>query len=250
MKRSETTHRDQLVGEAIRKLTVPHPRDGFFEDVRQGLDRGDGGPRHLVELARAKVGDRIPPVGLRALLATAIASAAVGGVIGASVSGAAENRTSPPPTRVSGHDLSFAPAAGWNTLEANLMIRSDSAPVAWAANVGFEPESDYSGFPDATVGALPVGGIVISVLGPRPVTEASSFSDISEPLQISADSCVTSYDGQPKPYIALCPIDRRLGTDQVLNVLVWIGADAAGAKPSQELIDAANKELARLTVPG
>jgi hypothetical protein len=249
MKRPQSADRDQVVADAIERLAVPQPRPGFFEDVRGALAREETRQPRPARLSWAALRRPLPRARPRILLLTAIASALVGGIVGASVSGAAGNRTIPPPVRVSGGGLSFAPARGWNTLAADLTIRADSAPVAWAATTSFEPETDYSGFPDSTVKALPPGGIVISALGPRPVEDDASFPDISVPLEISAGTCATAYEGQPKPYIALCSLDRQIGRDKVLNVLVWIGTEAAGAKPSQALIEAANSELARLAVP-
>jgi hypothetical protein len=252
MRRTETNdYQDQLVGGAIRRLAVPEPREGFFEQLHQELDaqRPRLQQRLLMLRERLRAG---PRVRRRVLLVTAVASLLLGGVIGASVSGAADNGPTRVTrvTRVSSLQVpAFKPSGGWNTLTASIMIRSDASPVAWAANFPFEPESDFSGFPDNTVKRLRAGGIVISVLGPRPFEGDASFPDISEPLTLSAGDCVTSFEGAPRPDIALCPLDRKIGNDQVLNILVWFGTDAPGAKPSDHQLESANAELGRLLIP-
>jgi hypothetical protein len=144
---------------------------------------------------------------------------------------------------------SFRSAPGWTTYEARIQIGDQTSPVAWAANVPFSAERVQQGLPDNTVKSLPSGGIVISVLGPRRFEGEAAFSDISEPLQLSADECVTSYEGQPKPNVSVCPLDRKIGSDHVLNVLVWFGTDGPREKPAQQLLDAANAELTRLSLP-
>ena len=246
MKGSDWPPRDELVGKAIRQVSLPDPREGFFDDLRREfVDQTPAAPR-FTRAIRA----RVQRAGPRALIAASLASAVIGAVIGASVSGAANSdrgQTTSPSVATS---LIFEPASGWNTLASTTKIRADSAPVAWAANVPFRPESDYSGFPDSTVKSLPRGGIVISVLGPRPFSGESSFPDISEPLAVTTSGCVTSYEGAPRPDIALCPLDRRVRSDQVLNVMVWIRTAAANEGPSPKLLDQANRELARLSVPG
>ena len=244
MKRSEWPSRDELVGEAIRKVAVPDPRDGFFDDLRREFARQTPAPPRRTRAIRA----RVRRAGPRALIAVSLVSAVAGGVIGASVSGAANSTHGETTTRAA-ESTTFEPASGWNTLSSTTKIRADSAPVAWAANVPFRPESDYSGFPDNTVKHLPRGGIVISALGPRPFTGETSFPDVSEPLTITAANCVTSYEGAPRSDIALCPLDRRLGSGRVLNVLVWIGTAAANEDPSPRLLAEANRELARLSLP-
>src|SRR5919201_3505972 len=244
MKSSEWPPRDELVGEAIRQIAVPGPRDGFFDDLRRELARQTPPPGRS-----AGIRSQLRRAGPRALVAASLASAVIGGVIGASVSWAA-NSTQEKGSTSAGGSTTFEAASGWNTLASTTKIRADSAPVAWAANVPFRPESDYSGFPDSTVKSLPRGGIVISVLGPRPFSGESSFPDISEPLAVTTSGCVTSYEGAPRPDIALCPLDRRVRSDQVLNVMVWIRTAAANEGPSPKRLDQANRELARLSVPG
>jgi hypothetical protein len=244
MESSELPPRDELVGEAISQVAVPDPRHGFFDDLRREFARETPAPpagagRIRTELRRA---------GPRALVAACLASAVIGGVIGASVSGAANSKPENSTTSAAA-STTFPAASGWNTLASTTRIRADSAPVAWAANVPFRPESDYSGFPDNTVKHLPRGGIVISVLGPRPFSGETSFPDISNPLVVTTSNCVTSYEGAPRSDIALCPLDRRLGSDQVLNVMVWIATAAPNEDPSAALLDEANRELARLSLP-
>jgi hypothetical protein len=242
---------DQVVGDAIRRLAVPEPREGFFEQLRRELNaqRRRRHRRVVMGSQRLLAG---PHVRLRALLVTAVASLLLGGVIGASVSGAADNGSTRVThvTRMSSlHVPAFRPSEGWNVVTASIMVRSDSSPVAWAANVPFEPEPNFSGFPDNTVKHLSAGGIVISVLGPRPVKAEARFPDISEPLTLSAGNCVTSYEGAPRPDIALCPLDRKIEGDQVLNILVWFGTAVPGAKPSDQQLETANAELGRLLIP-
>jgi hypothetical protein len=40
-----------------------------------------------------------------------------------------------------------------------------------------------------------------------------------------------------------------VGSDQVLNVMVWIATAAPNEDPSAALLDEANRELARLSLP-
>jgi hypothetical protein len=230
-------------------LGAPEPRPRFFDDLRQDLQAlasesaAQSGRSQRQFFRQSWRGHG------RVLLATAIVSAAVGGVIGASVSGAAGNPSAPVIKRAASNAPTFAPAEGWNTVTVSIMVRNDAAPVAWAANVPFAPEADYSGFPDRTVASLTSGGIVISVLGPRQVADNAPFPDVTERLALRAEDCATSYDGAPRPNIALCPLDRTLRPNEVINVQVWIATDGAGAKPDQNLIDEANAELARLALP-
>ena len=244
MKRSEWPSRDELVGEAIRQVAVPDPRDGFFEELRGQFAQQTPAP----PARSGRIRTQLRRAGPRALVAASLASAVIGGVIGASVSVAA-NSTQEKSTTSAAASTTFVAASGWNTLASTTKIRADSAPVAWAANVPFRPESDYSGFPDNTVKHLPRDGIVISVLGPRPFSGETSFPDISNPLVVTSSTCVTSYEGAPRSDIALCPLDRRVGSDQVLNVMVWIGTGAPNEDPSAQLLDEANRELAQLSLP-
>jgi hypothetical protein len=142
----------------------------------------------------------------------------------------------------------FPPAKGWKTFESRTDVGTESAPVAWTANVPFAAERVDQGLPENTVRRLPAGGIVISALGPRPFKGDAPFPDLSVPLEVSLQSCVTSYEGQSNTHVTLCPLDRRVGSDQVLNVMVWLGAEAPGAQPSQKLLDLANAQLSRLTI--
>jgi hypothetical protein len=144
---------------------------------------------------------------------------------------------------------SFLSAPAWTTYEGRTQIGDQTSPVAWAANIPFSAEHLQHGLPHNTVRSLPNGGIVISVLGPRRFDGEADFPDISEPLQVSADACVASYEGQPKSNVSVCPLDRKVGDDHVLNVLVWFGTDGPGGKPAQQQLDAANAELTRLSLP-
>jgi hypothetical protein len=143
---------------------------------------------------------------------------------------------------------SFQPSTGWRTFESKTDIGSEPAPVAWAANVQFEAERVDRGLPENTVRKLPAGGIVISALGPRRFVGDVPFPDSSVPLEVSLEGCVSSYEGQSNPLVTLCPLDRRVGSNEVLNVMVWLGADAPAAKPSQRLLDLANEQLSRFTI--
>jgi hypothetical protein len=146
----------------------------------------------------------------------------------------------------------FDPAAGWHTVTATVPVGEETSPSAWAATVSFDPEDDGADFPDSTVKELEAGEIVISVLGPRRFRGQADFAQLStEPLVISTEGCVTeAYEGQPEPHIALCHLNRWVGEDQVMNVLVWFGTGGPGRAPSQAQVAAANEELARVVIPG
>ena len=248
MKDTREEIQDTAVGDAIRRLPIPDPRPTFFTDLRGDLER----ELHEGIVASARSLPRRRRY-VRAIAVTAVVSAAVGGVVGASVSRAAsgESDTTATEVLVSASTVGFMPAPGWNTIASNMAVGEETSPVAWAATIPFEPEDDYAGFPDNTVAELPSGGIVISVLGPRPFTGEAPFSQLSEePLVVPEENCLTeAYADQPQPHIALCPLDRWVGNDQVLNVLVWFGTADPGDQPSQAQIDAANAELARFVIP-
>jgi hypothetical protein len=154
------------------------------------------------------------------------------------------------PTSTTGADL--VPLSEWQRVRSTLSVGGEMSPVAWSATSRFQSEDEGADFPDETVKALEAGGIVITVLGPRPFSRDAEFPQLfSAPLVISSDACVSeAYDGQPQPHIALCYLDRWVGPGHVLNVNIWFGTDGPGQAPTEAQVERANDELARLSLPG
>ncbi|MEX2274339.1 MAG: hypothetical protein WEA10_02075 [Actinomycetota bacterium] len=141
--------------------------------------------------------------------------------------------------------LGFAAAGGWYTSASSIGARPDELSVAWAANVPFVSASDTSGFPTATVRALPPDGIVITAVEPRAYSGSEKFSQLQQPLALSQGTCTsTNYEGQPSDNVSRCLIDVMM-KGELLNVAVWFGVN----NPSEDKIDAANQELERLEIP-
>jgi hypothetical protein len=141
----------------------------------------------------------------------------------------------------------FKPSEGWNlvltTIDPN---NSQDLPIVWAANVPFSPNESTSGFPSNTVRDLPPNGIVITVVGPREYTGDTVFPLATFPLTISQGFCsYDQYETQPAPHVSKCLVDTMVG-DELLNVTVWFGTN----RPSDDMYEAANTQLARLVLPG
>jgi hypothetical protein len=176
-----------------------------------------------------------------------LAAIAVALSIAATACGSGGER-SPDPSAPS--KIGFVPADGWNTVTATVAVGEEMSPVAWAATVPFRPEDEGASFPDATVAGLVNGETVISVLGPRPFTGEADFPQLgSEPLMIGSEQCISrDYEGQPQPHITLCYLDRWVGRDRMLNVLIWLGAPGPLQIPGEEQLEEANDQLARLVI--
>lgn len=141
--------------------------------------------------------------------------------------------------------LSFAPAEGWNTVETNVGPEPGSLPVAWAANVLFRAEDSFVGFPDNTIRSLAPDAIVITAVGPRRYTGDVAFPQLKLPLNLADGRFLArEYEGQPAPNVSMFLIEGKVG-DQLLNVTVWMGT----SEPSERMIEAANAELSRLSIP-
>jgi hypothetical protein len=156
----------------------------------------------------------------------------------------------PAPDQPASGRATFVPADGWNTVAKIAAVGEGTSPVAWAATVPFSPEDEGAGFPDATVAGLRNGEIAITALGPRPFAGEADFPQLADsPLVIGSEQCISrAFDGQPAPHITLCQLDRRVGQDWVLNVLVWLGAAGPEQIPHEVYLAEANAQLARLVM--
>ena len=142
----------------------------------------------------------------------------------------------------------FKPAPGWSTVQAVVGPQEEQWPAAWAANVPFRDDPQRSGLPDETVRSLPPGGILMTVVGPRPYAGGEEFPARAFPLRLSDGLCTHRYyEGQPAPHVSVCYLDTWVG-DRLLNVTVWLGRAAVSEKPSEELHSETDEELARLQI--
>ncbi|MBA3432115.1 MAG: hypothetical protein H0U16_11635 [Actinobacteria bacterium] len=223
--------RDHLVGRALAQLPVPDRPPDFFDRLEAALQESRSplaarGFRPLLSSPRRVVA---------ILAATALLSAVLGGMVGVSVQAGPQCEA-----------LSFEPADGWNTVETN--VDSPGAPpAAWAANVAFQPEEDYSAFPDNTVRNLPSDGIVIVAVGPRVYFGGEKFPHfdfpiaLSEALRFNPDQ----YEGQPASDVSNYVIDGWVD-DKLLNLMVWMGT----TDPDASMEQSADDQLSRLCIPG
>ena len=240
----QTEHQDEIVARALNDLPTPTSSEDFFVRLRLALEEKEA-PSTVVPNAwrsGVRVRQRRTLVRAAVLVVVAVAAAAAG-ALGATLAGAAQTDT---PDFVSAWSpiISFQPAEGWNTIETG--VGSEETPrVAWAANVPFEPEESFGGFPDNTVRNLPPSGIVIVAVEPRVYEGGVAFPERELPLTL-ADGYFRSehYEGQPAPHVSMFVIDALID-GRLLNVLVWMGT----TQPSDPMINAADEELARLTIP-
>jgi hypothetical protein len=141
----------------------------------------------------------------------------------------------------------FEPSQDWNLVLTIIDPNNpQDLPIAWAANVPFSPNESASGFPTETIRDLPSDGIVITVVGPREYTGDSVFPPATFPMTISQGFCsYDEYETQPAPHVSKCLVDTMVG-DELMNVTVWFGTN----RPSDDMYQEANNQLARLVLPG
>jgi hypothetical protein len=160
---------------------------------------------------------------------------------------------SPSPGSTSSSDASseasvttFESSEGWNLVLTTIDPNSSrDLPIVWAANAPFSPDESTYGFPTNTVRDLPADGIVITVVGPREYTADTDLPPATFPLTISQGFCsYDQYETQPAPNVSKCLVDTMVG-DELLNVAVWFGTN----RPSDDMYEEANAELARLVLP-
>jgi hypothetical protein len=135
----------------------------------------------------------------------------------------------------------FTPPDAWYTVTKEPY----GWPVAWAANVRFDPADDNELDPVATIRSLPPDGIVIVASGPRPYTGEYHFPRLDFPL-VLADGYFSpdQYEGQPATDVSLVLLDTWVG-GELLNVYVWFGRN----QPTARMRADANRTLATLSVP-
>jgi hypothetical protein len=165
----------------------------------------------------------------------------VGGFAGAELAGSTQAATSTPVP-------AFTPALGWNTAETNVRLPAPnkSDPVAWAANVPFEPQDAQTAWPMTTLRKLPADGIVIVVVGPDQGPYNQQARIVSPPFRVE-DMFFhgNNYETQPASNVSWYWISVPTGTSQGINVNVWMGSN----NPTPAMKAAADEELARLTLP-
>jgi hypothetical protein len=144
----------------------------------------------------------------------------------------------------------FRATNGWNTLEANIG-GGLNVPVALAANVPLQLDTSGGHIlpPLATLKSLPPNGIVIGFGGPTPweYTGHHPLPQLSFPLNLSQMHFVgeSGYEGQPAPNVSQYLLSGFVHDKHIGEAFVWMGT----LHPSQDMIDAANKELAELQLP-
>jgi hypothetical protein len=233
-------HRDEIVGKAVMSLPTPPASDDFFASVHQAIGGAPPhGGRHDNRASRWPR-FRVHEGGWRrlALAGTVlVVTLAVGGVVGAVF---ASPSNGAPPTPVT----SFQPALGWNTFETNVLADPTQPEVLWAANVPFKAESMQT--PQNTLANLPSNGIVIVVVGPFPYAGTETLPTISLPLTVSdLQFSSDSYEGQPAPNVSRYYTWAHVNATDVVDVYVWMGTN----QPTQSMINDANTELARMSLP-
>lgn len=235
-------YRDENIGSAIRDLPTPAPSEGFHVWLESTFAPEARDRLRLPRLMRR--GTR-RTLSRRLVLAVGVVGAAfvVGGVAGSVLASPSKALTTPVPA--------FQPTLGWNTFEAN--VGDAPLPVAYAANVAFQAP-DTSGPdipPTATLQNLPSIGIVIAVGGPSSYTGSDTPPQLQFPLQLSQ-----MYFSGPAPYegsVAANVSEYRISglvsgsnaNQETAEVFVWMGT----SHPTQDMIDAANNELAQLQMP-
>lgn len=278
MNKDSNETRDRVVGDALRDIPVPARSPDFFVRLREKAapDEHDIALMHGPQQASGRGTSATEHWSRRvALLApTALLSAALGGVVGASVyaetgtqsplaatscpeetrsptptptASASVDEPSPSPTtqKTNGDVIYFEPSEGWNTVQTSVGSDPEAPNAAWAANVPYASEESYSGFPDNTLRCMPDDGIVMVAVGPRTYTGGVDFPHLEMPLRLSDGFFVPDqYNGQPATHVSMYTIDTWID-GKLLNVNVWIGQN----HPSPDLVRAANQELARLRVP-
>lgn len=236
-------HRDEAVGRAVMDFATPPASEGFFANVLEAI--GEGRRQAKADSRSARIPlprlDRVRQGGWRPMVlagAVVVLSLVVGAIAGAILAKPGKGAT---PTLVT----SFQPAPGWNTVETNLRSDPTAPQVAWAANVPFKPES-FSGLPDNTIKNLPPGGIVIVVEGPWVYTGDEPLPELSLPPKLSDFYFVSdNYEGQPAPNVSFYNISAHVSEKEIVDIQVSMGT----TQPTESMINAANEELARLSLP-
>lgn len=230
------TH-DAQVRRAIEEIAVPPLSKDFTARVVAAARESE--PDHAPTPARIT---RPRRTGHLALAAAALVAAAtvVGGFIGASITHAPAQASASAPV------LSFTPATDWNSVVAPLPSKLQASnQVAWASNVPFQGSDTASGWPIDTVKRLPSQGVVVFASLAHQVDNQGSFPERSLPLQLSDGYFLASgYEGQPAPNVSLQMVYAHVNGHYLL-IQVWFGQN----KPTDAQTQAANTELARLTVP-
>lgn len=241
MKRDMRESRDVELGAMLETLDAPVVSEEFFLRLRRSLlDPGwRTAPQSLMPRPSATKGrSRVRLIFGTAVL-TLILAVPSGFLLGTSVN-------ADPGTDPVNAVMSFTATPGWNTVTTTFGPAGQKLSVAWAANVPFASEHDYSGFPSDTIRALPQDGIVLTAIGPRSYTGGETFPEMREPLDLSQGSCAwDQYEGQPAPNVSKCLIDTMVG-NRLFNVMVWFGS----IDPSEEMIAQANQQLSHVTIPG
>ncbi len=232
--------RDEKIGEALKSIPVPRTSPSFFSDLMESIDSQSRESSVAVSSGESRESARLPVwrrgrVGLAASLAALV-------FFGGFVAGGVQAQT-PTPTLAS--ITTFEPAAGWSTLESSIGSDPEALRTVWAANIPFQSEELFTGFPDNTLRGLPSNGVVIVAAGPRSYTGSEQFPHLDFPIKLSDGYFVSdNYDGQPAPNVSMYTIDTWVG-NKLLNLSVWIGSP----HPDDSLVNTANEELARLHVP-
>lgn len=229
--------RDIQVRRAIEEIAVPPLSNDFTARVMAAARQSDAD--HAATPPRITRRRRTGRLALAAVALVAAASVA-GGFIGASITHAPARASASAPV------LSFAPVTDWNSVVAPLPSKLQANDqVAWASNVPFEGSDTASGWPTDTVKKLPPEGIVVFASLAHQVDNQGTFPERSLPLQLSDGYFLSSgYEGQPAPNISLQMVYAHVNGEYLL-IQVWFGQN----KPTDAQTQAADTELARLTVP-
>ena len=237
----EHEYRDETVGNAIRGLPTPLASTEFHAELERRVT-ADGIPGHSRRSVKLRLSGRRPNR-RSALFASVIATAlALGGIAGGVLAGPSSGATTPVVP-------AFQPTLGWNTFEAN--VGDAPLPVAYASSVAFQA-LDTSGSlpPTATLQNLPSNGIVIAIGGPWRYTGSDALPQLQFPLQLShMDFHAAPYEGSVAPnvseYITSGLVSGSSASQQTLEVFVWMGTN----NPTQDMINAVNRELEQLQMP-
>jgi hypothetical protein len=241
-----TDYRDKEIQTMLSRAPVADDPPGFFDRLRERAEAEPSG--------RASLGWRASMRGTTGALLAAFgalcagAGCAIGVTAALATSGGSHANvpTVPHSTVPRSPVLSFAPAAGWNTVQASSappLPQGDEA--AWAANVPIIPADSVSGWPRNTAKSLPKDGIVVSADSAQAVDDVSIYPDRTLPLKLSDGTFhANGYETQPAPNVSAYLLYAHIGSSYVL-VQVWIGAN----HPSPRAVHEAQAELDRLQVP-
>jgi hypothetical protein len=149
--------------------------------------------------------------------------------------------------------LGFLPEPGWDVLQTGAAATRDQPVVAIAANGAFAPDDaargirNSSGLPYSTLLALPRPGIVVvarfTFTGHQPASDL--YPSRTLPLRLRDASPWTAFRAQVRPERPLGQYLLRAAVNgHSVELQIYFGTP----RPSQQLIEAAQRQLDRLVV--